>query len=196
VSRAAGSAERSAVRSIIMVSGAPACGKSTLASALAQILGFPLLTKDTIKESLFDSLGSHLSGNVSSAAELSSLLSRAAIDLFWSLAPYCPEVILEANFRPKDPHERERFTALEGRKLEVYCHCSPEEAARRFRERATTARHHPAHSMKTLSAELLEEFDRPVGLSPVIDFDTQSPVNPLDVIERIRAHWPDLSESP
>jgi hypothetical protein len=50
--------------------------------------------------------------------------------------------------------------------------------------------------MKTLSAELLEEFDRPVGLSPVIDVDTQSPVNPLDVIERIRAHWPDLSESP
>jgi predicted kinase len=194
VSRVAGSAERNAGRSIIMVSGAPACGKSTLASSLAQILEFPLITKDTIKESLFDSLGSHLSGNVSSAAELSSLLSRAAIDLLWSLAPYCTEVILEANFRPKDPRERERFTALEGRKLEVYCHCSPEESARRFRERAIKARHHPAHSMKTLSAELLEEFDRPVGLSPVIDIDTESPVNPLDVIERIRAHWPDLSE--
>ena len=190
----AGSAKRSAVRSIIMVSGAPACGKSTLASALAQMLGFPLLTKDIVKESLFESLGSHLSGNFSSPAELSSLLSRSAMDSLWSLAPYCPQVILEANFRPKDPRERERFTALEGRKLEVYCHCSPEEAARRFRERATTARHHPAHSMKTLSAELLEEFDRPVALSPVIDVDTESPVNPLDVIERIRAYWPDLSE--
>ena len=190
----AGLAERYAIRSIIMVSGAPACGKSTLASALAQMLGFPLLTKDIVKESLFESLGSHLSGNFSSPAELSSLLSRSAMDSLWSLAPYCPQVILEANFRPKDPRERERFTALEGRKLEVYCHCSPEEAARRFRERATTARHHPAHSMKTLSAELLEEFDRPVALSPVIDVDTESPVNPLDVIERIRAYWPDLSE--
>ena len=190
----AGLAERYAIRSIIMVSGAPACGKSTLASALAQMLGFPLLTKDIVKESLFESLGSHLSGNFSSPAELSSLLSRSAMDSLWSLAPYCPQVILEANFRPKDPRERERFIALEGRKLEVYCHCSPEEAARRFRERATTARHHPAHSMKTLSAELLEEFDRPVALSPVIDVDTESPVNPLDVIERIRAHWPDLSE--
>ncbi len=188
----AGSAKRSASRSIIMVSGAPACGKSTLASALAQILGFPLLTKDAIKESLFESLGSHLSSNISSPAELSSLLSRAAIDLLWSLAPYCPQVILEANFRPKNPRERERFTALEGRKLEVYCHCSPEEAARRFRERATTARHHPAHSMKTITAESLEEFDRPVGLCPVIDVDTESPVNPLDVVERIRAHWPDV----
>jgi predicted kinase len=194
VSRVVGSAERPAIRSIIMVSGAPACGKSTLASLLAQILGFPLLTKDTIKESLFDSLGSHLSGNVGSAAELSSLLSRAAMELLWSLAPYCPEVILEGNFRPKSPRERERFAALEGRKLEVYCHCTPEEAARRFRERATRAGHHAAHSMKTLSAELMEEFDRPVGLSPVIDVNTEYPVNPLDVVERIRAHWPDLSE--
>jgi predicted kinase len=194
MSRVAGSAERYAIRSIIMVSGAPACGKSTLASALAQVLGFPLLTKDTIKESLFDSLGSHLSGNVGSAAELSSLLSRAAMELLWSLAPYCPEVILEANFRPKSPRERERFAALEGRKLEVYCHCTLEEAARRFRERATRAGHHAAHSMKTLSAELMEEFDRPVALSPVIDVDTERPVNPLDVVERIRAHWPDLSE--
>jgi predicted kinase len=194
VNRVAGSAQRSAIRSIIMVSGAPACGKSTLASALAQILGFPLLTKDTIKESLFDSLGSHLGGNVSSAAELSSLLSRAATDLLWSLAPYCREVILEANFRPKDLHERERLTALQGRKLEVYCHCTPEEAARRFRERATGADHHPAHSMKTLSAEFLEEFDRPFGLCPVIDVDTEHSVDPAQVVERIRRHWPDLSE--
>jgi predicted kinase len=194
VSRVAGSAEGPAIRSIIMVSGAPACGKSTLASALAQILRFPLLTKDTIKESLFESLGSHLSGNVASDTELSSLLSRAAMDLLWSLAPHCPQVILEANFRPKSPRDRERFTALEGRKLEVYCHCTPAEAARRFRERATRPGHHAAHSMKTLSAELLEEFDRPVGLSPVIDVDTECPVNPVDVVERIRAHWPDLSE--
>ena len=180
--------------SILIVSGAPASGKSTLAGALAEVFGYPLLSKDTLKESLFDSLGTHLSKNAGSAAELSRLLSRAAMDLLWAIAPCCPQVILEANFRPKSHHERERFAALEGRKLEVYCHCSPEEAARRFRERATTARHHPAHSMKTLSAELLEEFDRPVALSPVIDVDTESPVNPLDVIERIRAHWPDLSE--
>jgi predicted kinase len=179
-----------------MISGAPASGKSTLARALAEALGFPLLSKDTIKESLFESLGSHLGSDAGSAAELSRLLSRAAMDLLWSLAPCCPKVILEANFRPKSQHERERFIALEGRKLEVYCHCTPEEAARRFRERATRADHHPAHSMKTLSAELLEEFDRPVGLCPVIDVDTECPVNPLEVVDRIREriqeYWPDL----
>jgi predicted kinase len=177
-----------------MVSGAPAGGKSTLARALAQVFSYPLLSKDTLKESLFDSLGTRLGSNVDSPAELSRLLSRAAMDLLWSLAPCCPKVILEANFRPRSNHERERFAALEGRKLEVYCHCTPEEAARRFRERAMTARLHPAHSMKTLSAELLEEFDRPVGLCPVIDVDTECPVDPLEVADRIRRHWPDLSD--
>jgi predicted kinase len=189
VSSVAGSLERS----ILIVSGAPASGKSTLAGALAEVFGYPLLSKDTLKESLFDSLGTPLGKNAGSAAELSRLLSHAAMDLLWSIAPCCPKVILEANFRPKSHHERERFAALEGRKLEVYCHCTPEEAARRFQERATRAEHHPAHSMKTMSAELLQEFDRPIGLCPVIDVDTECPVNPLEVADRIRLYWPDLS---
>jgi predicted kinase len=184
---------RSAERSIIIVSGAPASGKSTVARGLAEALGFPIFSKDTIKESLFESLGNQLAGTVGSPAELSRLLSRAAIDVLWAVAPRCRQVILEANFRPKDQHERECFAALEGRKLEVYCHCSPEEAARRFRERATTARHHPAHSMKTISAELLEEFDRPFGLCPVIDVGTESLVDPVEIVGRIRGHWPDVS---
>src|SRR6201996_6043906 len=124
-----------------MVSGAPASGKSTLAVGLAQLLGFPLLSKDTIKESLFESLGSDLGSKVGSPAELSRVLSRTAMDVLWSVASCCPQVILEANFRPKSQHERERFAALQGRKLEVYCHCTPEEAARRFQQRATRAEH-------------------------------------------------------
>ena len=181
-------------RSILLVSGSPASGKSTLARALAEILGYPLISKDTIKESLFDSLGTHLNRNLA-APELSHLLSRAAMDLLWSLAPGCPQVILEANFRPRSAHERERFAALQGRKLEVYCHCTLEEASRRFRERATRTDHHPAHSMKVMSVALLQEYDRPIGLCPAIDVDTEAPVNPPAVVQRIRRHWPDLPGS-
>ena len=184
---------QSAQHSILLVSGSPASGKSTLARALAEIFGYPLISKDTIKESLFDSLGDHLSSNLDASA-LSRRLSRAAMDLLWSLAAGCAQVILEANFRPGSDHERAQVMALEGRKLEIYCHCTPEEAERRFRERAERERHHPAHSMKTLSAELLKEFDRPVGLCPVIDVDTELPVDPAEVAARIRRHWPDLVE--
>jgi hypothetical protein len=48
--------------------------------------------------------------------------------------------------------------------------------------------------MKTMSPELLLEFDRPIGLCPVIDVDTEYPVNPLEVADRIRQYWPDLSD--
>jgi predicted kinase len=180
--------------SILLISGGPASGKSTLARGLAQIVGYPLISKDTIKESLFDSLGAPLGTGIQAPAELSRMLSRAAMEVLWLLAPGCPQVMLEANFRPRSDYERERITGLQGRKLEVYCHCTPEEAARRFRERATKAEHHPAHSMKTLSAELLKEFDRPLALCPVIDVDTEFPVDPVEVVAHIRRHWPDLPE--
>jgi predicted kinase len=179
-------------RSILLVSGAPASGKSTLARALAESFGYPLISKDTIKESLFDSLGGLLNAEIGSPAELSRLLSRAAMEMLWSLAPCCPKVILEANFRPKSEYERGRLSTLQGRKLEIYCHCTTEEATRRFRERATRVGHHMAHSMKTITAGLLEEFDRPVGICPVVDVDTEFSVSAADVIERIRRHWPDL----
>jgi predicted kinase len=183
---------RSTQRSILLVSGAPASGKSTLARALAEIFGYSLISKDTIKESLFDSLGTALGKHLETPAELSRLLSSAAMEVLWSLAPDCPQVILEANFRPKSDYERGRIGAFEGRKLEVYCHCTLEEASRRFRERATRTDHHPAHSIKTMSVELLEAYDRPIGVCPVIDVDTEQPVNAMEVAERIRQHWPDL----
>ncbi len=44
-------------RRIVIVSGAPGAGKTTLAPPLAAALGLPLFAKDTIKETLYDLLG-------------------------------------------------------------------------------------------------------------------------------------------
>lgn len=42
---------------VVYVSGAPGAGKSSLAVPLAAALGYALLTKDKIKETLHDALG-------------------------------------------------------------------------------------------------------------------------------------------
>ena len=42
---------------VTVVSGPPAAGKTGLAKSLQKDLGLPILAKDNIKESLFDSLG-------------------------------------------------------------------------------------------------------------------------------------------
>src|SRR5262249_58176789 len=42
---------------LVVVTGPPASGKSRLAEELAESLGLPLVTKDGIKETLFDTLG-------------------------------------------------------------------------------------------------------------------------------------------
>ena len=45
------------VRRLVYVSGAPGAGKTSLAGPLAAELGYTLITKDTIKETLHDALG-------------------------------------------------------------------------------------------------------------------------------------------
>ena len=42
---------------LVLISGMPATGKSTLAVELADQLGWPVFTKDTFKELLFDVAG-------------------------------------------------------------------------------------------------------------------------------------------
>ena len=42
---------------LILLAGMPATGKSTVAAALSETFGYPILEKDYIKEGLFDTLG-------------------------------------------------------------------------------------------------------------------------------------------
>ena len=42
---------------VIVLTGMPATGKSTICKALAQAFGFPVVEKDAIKEELFDTVG-------------------------------------------------------------------------------------------------------------------------------------------
>ena len=157
-------------RRIVLVSGPPAAGKTSLAGPLARLLGLPLIAKDDIKETLVDVLGDE-DGDLA----WSRKLGGAAMVLLWKLAERAPAALLEANFRPHSAYERDRLMRLDARIVEVYCRCPVDVLMRRFHERAKTA--HPAHPATDLTPEWIAEFDRPFGLGHAIEVDTTQPVD-------------------
>lgn len=165
-----------------MVSGAPGAGKSTLAAPLAATLGMPLVSKDMIKEALFDVLGHVDEDELSSSRRLGA----AAMNLLWRLAAECPAVVLEANFRGESAYERERVTELSSRPVEVYCRVPPEIAAKRYSERGASEHHHRVHVVRTISADALAEFQEPFGFGPVIEVDTTLPVDIDSIAAAVR----------
>lgn len=173
------------LRRIIVVSGPPASGKTTIARPLAAALDCTLLTKDDIKESLFTSMDGQPAD-----IDLSHRLSLAAMDLLWVLAPNIPSVLLEANFRTQHPREREQIASLlthcDGNMVEVHCRLPLEEASRRFAARARTPGHHPAHALKEMSVHQLQEYASPFAMCPVIEVDTRQPLDMAILAQQVR----------
>src|SRR4051794_7026249 len=161
------------MRRLVIVSGPPGAGKSTLAGPLAAELALPLLAKDTIKEALFDALG-HVEDEPLAS---SRRLGGAAMELLWRLAAECPAVVIEANFRTTSTYERTRVRELCERPVEVHCRVPVDVAGARYAERGGRDDHHPVHVARSTPRSFFEEFAEPFGLGPVIDLDTTGPVD-------------------
>jgi len=179
-------------RRIVIVSGPPAAGKSTIAGPLAAELGFALIAKDRIKETLHDALG------LGADLDLgwSRRLGAAAMELLWALAADAPAVVLEANFWPGDERHEARVRALGVIPVEVHCQCPVDECMRRYAER--TASRHPVHiDSARNAAEGFARSARPTGLGPVIIVDTTRPVDvkavAAQVLALLRAGQPEVS---
>src|SRR5215469_13672365 len=145
---------------VVVVSGPPAAGKSTLAGPLAAELGFMLIAKDRIKETLHDALGRATGPDVA----WSQRLGAAAMELLWALALDAPAVVLEANFWPGDARLEARMRALGTVPVEVHCQCPIDECMRRYAERAPSR--HPVHgngAERTVTMETFARSASPIG---------------------------------
>ena len=167
---------------IVLVSGPPASGKTTVARPLAAALEYALLSKDDIKEALFTAMQGP-PGDLT----FSRKIGAAAMEALWALAPHCPRVVLEANFRTRSAYERAKVGALGGRAVEVHCRVALEEASRRFAQRAREERHHPAHALQEISLEQLAEYAEPFGMCPVIEVNSGAPVDIRELADQIRS---------
>jgi predicted kinase len=163
-----------AARRVVVISGPPAAGKSTLAGPLAAELGFTLIAKDLIKETLHDVLGREADTDLA----WSQRLGAASMELLWALALDAPAAVLEANFWSGDARLEARMRALGTVPVEVHCRCPLDECLRRYAERAPSR--HPVHAdgaERRATAETFARSARPIGRGPVITVDTTGPVN-------------------
>ena len=114
----------------VLVSGLPGSGKSTLAPRLARALDVPVLSKDAIKEALWDTLGP---GDLAWGL----CLGGAAAAALESLVASVPGAVVD-HFVHTD--QVDAWTRLPGI-VEVRCACAPEIARERYRAR----QRHPCH---------------------------------------------------
>jgi predicted kinase len=165
---------------LIVVTGAPGAGKTTVAQALARELRMPLLAKDDVKEALFDGLGT-------GDRAWSRRLGSATYDVLFAVARRLLEsgvdCILESNFTNAAP-----LRALPARRVtQVFCSAPPDVALERY---ATRTRH-PGHLddliLEGLPAALADETWRPLDLrGDTITVATDTPVDLGALAARLR----------
>ena len=127
---------------LVIVTGAPATGKSTLAADLGSHLGMPVLSKDLIKEALADSL-------VPTSVQESETLGRAAFTVLYAVAREFldagTDLVLEAPFQ-RGQSEADLKVLVDGVKAAVVvCIASPELLLGRYRMCAFGNARHRGH---------------------------------------------------
>jgi predicted kinase len=167
---------------LIVVTGMPSSGKTTVAEGLAVRLRLPLIAKDTIKESLFDTLGAD-------DVDASARLGRAAYPLMFALARANLEsgasTIVEANFFRDQARE---FRSLpEHRIVQVLCQAPLGILLERYAGRLRHRGHHDAEKIKELPARFESGVHDELDLAGVlIELDTTQPVDMADLVTLIR----------
>jgi predicted kinase len=168
------------VSRIAYVSGRLGAGKSSLAAPLAAELGYSLVTKDLVKETLHDALYMPGDGEIDEA--WSRRLSGASMELLFMLAARAGDMVIEANFQPHRELELDKLRGLGDRVVEVHCACPAEVAIARYNARPR----HEAHWLKTATLTVMDKYDGPAGVGSLITVDTTGPVDVPSVAAEVR----------
>lgn len=149
---------------LIIITGAPGTGKTTLGRQLAEDFRLPFISKDGIKEVLFDSLGyKDIPGWDPDAWQ--KKLGIGAIESMHHINDQLIQAgtshILESNFVPTFANERflEMKKNYPVRYFQIYCYTEPETLLKRFKERQESGNRHPGHADGTFTGQLKEALE-------------------------------------
>ncbi len=173
-------------KTVILVNGIPASGKSTLAHALAQHFDLPYLSLDGIKEPFMAQLD-----NVD--RELNRRLGYAAYQAIWSMVAQAPQrciYVIDAwyGFQPRELLRQYLREAGVTQVLEVWNQISAKLAAERYAARLgqRSAGHPGAEYLPELRA--LAERAMPMAIGPVIRVDQAQPLEIDRLIDWLIQH--------
>jgi predicted kinase len=168
---------------LVVVTGMPSSGKTTIAESLAVRLQLPLVAKDDLKESLFETLGA---GDIA----WSGRLGDAAYDLMFTLArtmlrAHVP-LIVEANFFSG---QATRFITLPAhRVVQIYCDAPLPVLLERYAARERHPGHNDNRKIKELPARHASGAHAPLDVpGETIRLDTSAPVDLAALADRLRA---------
>jgi predicted kinase len=161
---------------LVVVTGPPGAGKTTIAAALRDRLGLPLIAKDTLKEALGEAL--EIAGDRYASQRLGVATFRVQLGIVRELLVTGVSVIVEGNFRAA------WFDDLPPAEIvQVHVTATPETLRRRMLERDTDR--HPVHYDREAAAEIAERAA-----------DGEWAALPLDgrLVAIDTTTWPDLDE--
>jgi predicted kinase len=180
---------------VVIVTGPPGSGKTTLGRELTRRLSLPFLTKDLFKEVLFDELGW-------SDREWSRRLGRAATAMLFHTAGVLlragQSVALESNFYAEwdTPPLRGLAETYGCWFVQVVCSASDPTLVARYQQRIASGERHRGHTESedvddTLARILNGQWDALELAGPVVrvSTETDTPAAVVDVVEReVRRH--------
>jgi predicted kinase len=170
---------------LVVVAGPPASGKSTLAERLAEALELPLVTKDGIKETLFDSLGT---GERDWSRQLGEASWQVLFHVVEAALRGGSSLVVEGNFEPA--YAQAGFASMPPfRAVQVYCTAPPEIFVARYRERVDAGERHPGHVDEDVQRELVDSLAtgrwRPLELGgPLVEAGHDD--DPSEIVARVR----------
>lgn len=164
------------VPALLIISGLPATGKSTLAKRLAEHFNLPLIGKDHIKETLYDVLGyTDLAQSKRLGQASMMLLFRFAEAVLRTGQPCIIESTFHHEFSTPDLlNLKQRCPFVP---LEILCVTEGPVLAERWKRRRASGERHPGHLEHLLGDDIVmpgkQEQSRPLDLGGhVITLDT------------------------
>lgn len=188
---------RSTAPVLIVVTGAPATGKTTIARRVAKALQLPLVCKDDLKELLFDDLGW-------SDQAWSRRTGAASFNLIFYFAERIlgagVSAVVEANFKRELGRET-RFQNLQAgtpfQPVQICCRAESHVILSRFKARVETGDRHPGHVDQFNASALLSNIERGIyridigGYVFEVDTTDLAAIDYQGLCDTIRVHLPE-----